>query len=285
MYLEENMIPVVWKSTLVMLLYILGVFINIRSTNAVVLLIHSSVQTILTLLFKFDFWFYKVLFLYASMFKEWTLPSSLQYKTHLSRLYNCRSLRCSWSIAYWRCFNYIFILDLTPGFIGLGKDNCKTRRETIKFGDSDAPYIRDFMILIMSSEILKGIDHYSCVIMNPPITKKSMGCQPPDHYNDITWVSWYVKSLAYQLFVQQFVKADLKEKINALHYWSFVRGIHWWPVDSPHKGPVIQKASPYHDIITSPEDCKMSVTPGKDVCGVWYMIYCKILALLNKLSH
>ena len=27
------------------------------------------------------------------------------------------------------------ILDLTPGFIGLGKDNCKTRRETFKFDD------------------------------------------------------------------------------------------------------------------------------------------------------
>ena len=48
---------------------------------------------------------------------------------------NCRSLRCSWSIACRRCPNYIFILDLTPGFMGLGKDNCKTRRETIKFGD------------------------------------------------------------------------------------------------------------------------------------------------------
>ena len=33
------------------------------------------------------------------------------------------------------CSNYIFILDLTPDFIGLGKDNCKTRRETFKFGD------------------------------------------------------------------------------------------------------------------------------------------------------
>ena len=31
--------------------------------------------------------------------------------------------------------NYIFTLDLTPGFIGLGKDNCKTIRETFKFGD------------------------------------------------------------------------------------------------------------------------------------------------------
>ena len=31
--------------------------------------------------------------------------------------------------------NYIFILDLTTGFIGLDKDNCTTRRETSKFGD------------------------------------------------------------------------------------------------------------------------------------------------------
>ena len=34
-----------------------------------------------------------------------------------------------------RCSNYIFILDLTPGFNGLGKSNFKTRRETFKFGD------------------------------------------------------------------------------------------------------------------------------------------------------
>ena len=27
-----------------------------------------------------------------------------------------------------------FILELAPGFFGLGKDNCKTRQETIKLG-------------------------------------------------------------------------------------------------------------------------------------------------------
>ena len=46
-----------------------------------------------------------------------------------------RSLRCSRSIACRRCSNYIFILDLTPDFIGLGKDNCTASRETFKFGD------------------------------------------------------------------------------------------------------------------------------------------------------
>ena len=54
---------------------------------------------------------------------------------HLSRLWNCWSLRCSWSIACRRCSNYIFVLDVTPGFNGLGKDNCKTRQDTFKFWD------------------------------------------------------------------------------------------------------------------------------------------------------
>ena len=44
-------------------------------------------------------------------------------------------LRCSWSIACRRCSNYIFIVDLTPGFSWLDKDNCETRREIFKFLD------------------------------------------------------------------------------------------------------------------------------------------------------
>ena len=56
----------------------------------------------------------------------------------------CRSLRCSWSIACWRCSNHIFILDLTHGFIGLGKDKCKTRRGAFKFGDL-APLILEVL--------------------------------------------------------------------------------------------------------------------------------------------
>ena len=50
-----------------------------------------------------------------------------------TRQLNCWSLRCSWSIACRRCSNYIFILNLTPGFNGLGKDNYKMRREAFKF--------------------------------------------------------------------------------------------------------------------------------------------------------
>ena len=62
------------------------------------------------------------------------LPPNLQYKSHMNRQWNYWSLRCSWSIACRHCSNYIFILDLTPGFNILHKDNCKMRRETFKFG-------------------------------------------------------------------------------------------------------------------------------------------------------
>ena len=30
---------------------------------------------------------------------------------------------------------------------------------------------------------------------------------------------------------------------------AFVRRIHWWPVDSPHKGPVMQKMFPFDDVL------------------------------------
>ena len=52
---------------------------------------------------------------------------------HLCWQWNCWSLRCSWSIACQCCSNYIFILDLTPGFNVLGEDNHKTRWESFKF--------------------------------------------------------------------------------------------------------------------------------------------------------
>ena len=34
------------------------------------------------------------------------------------------------------------------------------------------------------------------------------------------------------------------------HCWSFMRRIHRWPMDSPHKRPTEQKAFPWHDVAT-----------------------------------
>ena len=37
---------------------------------------------------------------------------------------------------------------------------------------------------------------------------------------------------------------------------AFVRGIHWWPVDSPHKGPVTRKMFPFDDFIMAEVGCQ-----------------------------
>ena len=34
----------------------------------------------------------------------------------------------------------------------------------------------------------------------------------------------------------------MQENIKILHYWFFLRRIHLWPMDSPHKGPAMREA-------------------------------------------
>ena len=65
------------------------------------------------------------------------------------------------------------------------------------------------------------------------------------HYIDVKWVPWHPHSPVSRLFVQQL---KIKWKIKALHHWPFVMGIHRWPVDSPHKGPVMRAAFLLNDV-------------------------------------
>ena len=58
-----------------------------------------------------------------------------------------------------------------------------------------------------------------------------------------------LKSPASRLFNQPFIQAQIKLK----KHWSsvalaFVRGIHRWPVNSRHKGPVTRKMFPFDDV-------------------------------------
>ena len=36
---------------------------------------------------------------------------------------------------------------------------------------------------------------------------------------------------------------------KTMHYWPTVSTIPWWPLDSPHKGPVVRTSVPCHNII------------------------------------
>ena len=58
---------------------------------------------------------------------------------------------------------------------------------------------------------------------------------------------------------------------------SFVRGIHWWPVDSPHKGPVTRKMFPFDDVIM----CQFSSSVG---CRGWETSACPLANVSENLD-
>ena len=61
------------------------------------------------------------------------------------------------------------------------------------------------------------------------------------------WAWWRPRSPASRLFTQPFIQAQIQENIKAPRHR--VRGIHRWPVNSPHKGPVTRKIFPFDDVI------------------------------------
>ena len=63
------------------------------------------------------------------------------------------------------------------------------------------------------------------------------------------WARWRLKSPVSPLFTQPFAQAQINENIKAPCHWPFVRGIHRWSVNSPHKGPVTRKKLPFDDVI------------------------------------
>ena len=58
------------------------------------------------------------------------------------------------------------------------------------------------------------------------------------------WARWRLKSPASWLFTQPLIQAD-QRKYQSSALLAFVRGIHRWPVNSPHKGPVTRKMFPF----------------------------------------
>ena len=70
------------------------------------------------------------------------------------------------------------------------------------------------------------------------------------------WARWRLKSPASRLFTQPFIQGADQRKIKAPRYWPSWGGggggIHRWPVNSPHKGPVTRKMFPFNDVIMWP---------------------------------
>ena len=76
------------------------------------------------------------------------------------------------------------------------------------------------------------------------------------HYNDII-MSVIASQITSLSIVYSTVYSDADQrKHQSSASLAFVWGIHWWPVNSPHKGPVLRKMFPFDDVIM-----KIDVTP------------------------
>ena len=66
------------------------------------------------------------------------------------------------------------------------------------------------------------------------------------HYSDVI-----ISAMVSQITCVSIVSSTVCSGADQIKHQSsaslaFVKGIHWWPVDSPHKGPVTQKMLPVH---------------------------------------
>ena len=68
------------------------------------------------------------------------------------------------------------------------------------------------------------------------------------YYYDVTWTSCSLKSLVIRLLFNS-LYGPTSKKHQSPHHWSFVRGIHRWPTNSLHRGPVTGKKLPFDDVI------------------------------------
>ena len=68
---------------------------------------------------------------------------------------------------------------------------------------------------------------------------------------------WRLKSPASPLLTQPFNQVQIKENIKAPRHCPLARGIHRWPVNSPHKWPVTQKMFPWDDVIMDEASCPL----------------------------
>ena len=65
----------------------------------------------------------------------------------------------------------------------------------------------------------------------------------------------YDISMATLLFIHKCIQANKKGHNIALYYWPFVRGIHQSLVESPHNGPIILTAFPWHNLFMRQPIC------------------------------
>ena len=69
------------------------------------------------------------------------------------------------------------------------------------------------------------------------------------HYNDVLMSAMASQITSLTIVYSTVYSGADKRKHQRSASLAFVRGIHRWPVNSPHKGPVTQNMFPFNDVI------------------------------------
>ena len=69
------------------------------------------------------------------------------------------------------------------------------------------------------------------------------------HYSEVIMSTMASQITVLAIFYSTVYSGANQRKHQSSASMAFVRGIHWWPVNSRHKGPVTRKMFPFDDVI------------------------------------
>ena len=75
----------------------------------------------------------------------------------------------------------------------------------------------------------------------------------PSHYSDVTISARASQITSLTIVYSTIYSGAYQRKHHSSASLAFFRGIHRWPVNSPHKGPVTRKMFPFDDVIMNSE--------------------------------
>ena len=108
---------------------------------------------------------------------------------------------------------------------------------------------QDYYSMLYFRRSICKIPHYNFMTAKLFVRKQVLGgcytgiwhsqdCHGVSHYNDVIMSAMASQSPASRLFAQRFSQGADKRKHQSSASVAFVRGIHRWSVNSPHKWPI-----------------------------------------------
>ena len=90
---------------------------------------------------------------------------------------------------------------------------------------------------------------------------------PQGHYSDMIMSGMVSQTTGVPIVYSIVCSGVDQRKHQSSASLAFVRGIHWWPVNSLHKGPVTWKMLPFDDVITRWCFWSWPINMGLDICN------------------